>query len=159
MLKLCGTSHSSAILGSNSPQSKNGKDISLWITPFIPRERPNVKHAIASYLRLPQPAPGCRLVLLYHAIQHETDGTEMLTGVVFLRFRAFDVDYSYVPVVRALISTVVVFLWFRAQLSTTVVFLWFRALMLTTVMFLWFRALISTALMFISCGLEHSCRL
>ena len=50
-----GISRSSAIHGSDSPQSNNRKDHSLWVTPFIPRERPNVKHAIASYLRLPQP--------------------------------------------------------------------------------------------------------
>ena len=30
---------SSAILGSDSPQSNNRKDNSLWVTPFIPRER------------------------------------------------------------------------------------------------------------------------
>ena len=55
MMKLCGILRSSAILGSDSPQSNNRKDHSLWVTPFIPRERPNVKHAIAGYLRLPQP--------------------------------------------------------------------------------------------------------
>ena len=54
-----------AQLGSDSPQSNNRKDHSLWITPFIPRERPNVKHAIAGYLRLPQPTsvPGLMRVL------------------------------------------------------------------------------------------------
>ena len=46
-----GISRSSAILGSDSPQSNNRKDHSLLVTPFIPRERPNVKHAIAGYLR------------------------------------------------------------------------------------------------------------
>ena len=51
MLKLRGISRSSAILGSDS----NRKDNSLWVTPFIPCERPNVKHAISGYLRLPQP--------------------------------------------------------------------------------------------------------
>ena len=55
MLKLCGILRTSAILGSDSPQSNNKKDNSLWVTPFIPRERHNVKHAIAGYLRLPQP--------------------------------------------------------------------------------------------------------
>ena len=35
----------------------NRKDNSLWVTPFIPRGRPNVKHAIAGYLRLPRPTP------------------------------------------------------------------------------------------------------
>ena len=55
MLKLCGILRSSVILGSDSPQSNNRKDHSLWVTPFIPRERPNVKHAIAGYLRLPRP--------------------------------------------------------------------------------------------------------
>ena len=39
---------------SDSPQSKNRKDNSLWVTSFIP---PNVKHAIAGYLKLPQPTP------------------------------------------------------------------------------------------------------
>ena len=57
MLKLRGILRSSAILGSHSPQSSNRKNNSLWVTPFIPRERPNVKH---SYLRLPQP-----MVLLF----------------------------------------------------------------------------------------------
>ena len=49
MLKLRGISRSSAILGSDSPQSNNRKDNSLCVTPFIPRERPNVKHAISGY--------------------------------------------------------------------------------------------------------------
>ena len=57
MLKLRSILRSSAILGSHSPQSNNRKDNSLWVTPFIQRERPNVKHAIAGYLRLPQPTP------------------------------------------------------------------------------------------------------
>ena len=57
MLKLRGISRSSAILGSDSPQSSNRKDNPLSVTPFEPRERPNVKHAIASYLRLPRPTP------------------------------------------------------------------------------------------------------
>ena len=57
MLKHSGISHSYAILGSDSPRGNNKKDNSLWVTPFIPHERPNVKHAIAGYLRLPQPTP------------------------------------------------------------------------------------------------------
>ena len=61
MLKLCGNSRSSAILGSDSPQSSNRKDNSLWATPFILRER-RVKHAIAGYLRLPQPTPAPALM-------------------------------------------------------------------------------------------------
>ena len=52
MLKHRGISRSSAILGSDSPQSNNRKDNSLWVTPFIPRERPNVKHAVALPLLL-----------------------------------------------------------------------------------------------------------
>ena len=44
-----GISNSSAILGSDSPQNNNRKDNSLWLTPFIPRERPNVKHVIVGY--------------------------------------------------------------------------------------------------------------
>ena len=57
MLKPHGILLSSAILGSDSPQSNNRRDNSLRVTPFIPRERPNVKHAIVGYLRLPQPTP------------------------------------------------------------------------------------------------------
>ena len=62
MLKLCGISRSSAILGSDSPHKDNRKNNSLWVTPFIPRGRPNVKHAIAGYLRLPQPTPAPALM-------------------------------------------------------------------------------------------------
>ena len=51
MLKHRGISRSSAILGSDSPQSNNRKDNSFWVTPFIPREKSNVKHAIAGYLK------------------------------------------------------------------------------------------------------------
>ena len=60
------TSRSSAILGSDSPQSNNRKDHSLWVTPFIPRERPNVKHAIAGYLRLPRPTSAPALMRVLH---------------------------------------------------------------------------------------------
>ena len=42
-------SRSSAILGWDSPRSNNRKDNSFWVTPFIPRERTNVKHAIAGF--------------------------------------------------------------------------------------------------------------
>ena len=66
MMKLFGISRSSAILGSDSPQSNNRKDHSLWVTPFIPRERPNVKHAIAGYLRLPQPTSAPALMRVLH---------------------------------------------------------------------------------------------
>ena len=66
MLKLCGISRSSAILGSDNPQSNNRKDHSLWVTPFILCERPNVKHAIAGYLRLPQPTPAPALMRELH---------------------------------------------------------------------------------------------
>ena len=53
-------------LGSDSPRSNNRKDNSLWVTPFIPRVRPNVKHAIAVYLRLPQPTPAPALMRELH---------------------------------------------------------------------------------------------
>ena len=66
MLKLRGFSRSSAILGSDSPQSNNKKDNSLWVTPFIPRGRPNVKHAIVGYLGLPQPTPAPALMRESH---------------------------------------------------------------------------------------------
>ena len=52
MMKHRGISRSSDILVSDSPQSNKKKDNNLCETPFIPRERPNVKHAIAGYLRL-----------------------------------------------------------------------------------------------------------
>ena len=66
MLKLCGISRSPAILGSDSPQSNNRTDHSLWVTPFIPRERPNVKHAIAGYSRLPRPTSTPALMRVLH---------------------------------------------------------------------------------------------
>ena len=66
MMKLCGISRSSAILGSDSPHSNKRKDHSLWVTPFIPRERPNVKHAIAGYLRLPRPTSAPALMRVLH---------------------------------------------------------------------------------------------
>ena len=66
LLKNRGISRSSAILGSDSPQSNNSKDNFLWVTPFIPRERPNVKHAIAGYSRLPQPTSAPELMRVLH---------------------------------------------------------------------------------------------
>ena len=66
MMKLCGISRSSAILGSDSPKCNNRKDHSLWVTPFISRERPNVKHAIAGYLRLPRPTSAPALMRVLH---------------------------------------------------------------------------------------------
>ena len=36
------------------------------ITTFIPRERPNVKHAIAGYLRLPRPTSASALMRVLH---------------------------------------------------------------------------------------------
>ena len=59
-------SRRSAIPGLDSPQSNNRKGNSLWVTIFIPRERPNVKHAIAGYLRLPQPTPAPALMRELH---------------------------------------------------------------------------------------------
>ena len=66
MLKLCGISRSSAILWSDSPQSNNRKDDPLWVPPFIPRERPNVKHAIPGYLGLPRPKSAPALMWVLH---------------------------------------------------------------------------------------------
>ena len=66
MLKLCGILRSSAILGSDSPRSNNRKDHSLWVTPFIPRERLNVRRAIAGYLRLPRPTSAQALMRVLH---------------------------------------------------------------------------------------------
>ena len=66
MLKLHGILRSCAILGWNSPRSNNKKDNSLWVTPFVSRERPNVKHAIAGYLKLPQPTPALALMRELH---------------------------------------------------------------------------------------------
>ena len=74
MMKLCGISRSSAILGSDSPQSNNRKDHSLWVTPFIPRGRPNVKHAIAGYLRLPRHWCGC---CIGSAVERRNQGTPL----------------------------------------------------------------------------------
>ena len=66
MLKLCGILRSSAILESDSPQNNNRKDNSLWVATFIPRERPNVKHAIAGFLRLPKPTSAPALMRVLH---------------------------------------------------------------------------------------------
>ena len=66
MMKLFGISRSSAIFGSDSPQSNNRKDHFLSVTPFIPRERPKVKHAIAGYLRLPWPTSAPALMRVLH---------------------------------------------------------------------------------------------
>ena len=54
-----------AQLGPDSPKSNNRKDNSLRVTPFIPRERPNVKHSIAGYL-IPQPTPAPALMREMH---------------------------------------------------------------------------------------------
>ena len=80
MMKLCGISRSSAILGSDSPQSNNRKDHSLWVTPFIPRERPNVKHAIAGYLRLPRPTSAPALMRVLHWLRCWAEEPGYATG-------------------------------------------------------------------------------
>ena len=88
MLKHCIISRSSTILGSDSPQKNNRKDNSFWITPFIPRERPNVKHAIAGYLRLPQPTSAPALMQELHWLRctlmatlcNDNRGRRMHTG-------------------------------------------------------------------------------
>ena len=54
------------ILGLDSPQSNNRKDNSVWETPFTTCERPNVKHAIAGYSRLPRPTPAPALMQAQH---------------------------------------------------------------------------------------------
>ena len=59
MLKLRGISRNSAILGSDSPQSNNRRDNSLWRKPFIPCKRPDVKHAITRYCRLFKATTAC----------------------------------------------------------------------------------------------------
>ena len=74
MLKLRGILRSSAILGSDSPQSNNRMENSLWVTPVIPRERPNVKHAIAGYLRLPRPTPAPVLMRVLHWLHWRNQG-------------------------------------------------------------------------------------
>ena len=58
MLKLRGISLSSGLI---VPRVTIGRE-----TPFIPRERPNVKHFIAAYLRLPQPTPAPALMQEMH---------------------------------------------------------------------------------------------
>ena len=50
----------------DSPQSNNRKDNSLWVTQLIPCERPNVKHAIVGYLRLPRPTSAPALMRVQH---------------------------------------------------------------------------------------------
>ena len=79
-LRLRCISRSSAILGSDNPQSNNMKDNSLWVTPFIPRERPNVKHAIAGYLRLPWPTPAPALMRVLHWLRCWAEEPGYATG-------------------------------------------------------------------------------
>ena len=68
MLKLRGISRSSDILGSDSPQNNNRN----WrVSPFIPRESPNVKQSIAGYLRLPRPTPAPVLLHWHHSWAEE----------------------------------------------------------------------------------------
>ena len=83
MLKLRGISRSSPILGSDSPQSNNRKDNSLWVTPFIPREKPNVKHAIAGYLRLPRPTPAPALMRVLHWLRCWAEEPGCATGKIY----------------------------------------------------------------------------
>ena len=66
--------------GSNSPQSNNRKDNSLWVTPFIPQERPNVKHTIAGFLRLPQPTSAPALMWVLHWLRCWAEETGYATG-------------------------------------------------------------------------------
>ena len=47
-------------------EAVSGRSGPHWVTPFIPRERPNVKHAIAGYLRLPQTTPAPALMRELH---------------------------------------------------------------------------------------------
>ena len=49
------------ILGSDSPQSYNRKGNSIH-----PPERPNLKHSIAGYIRLPRPTPAPALMRVLH---------------------------------------------------------------------------------------------
>ena len=79
-LKHHGISRSSAILGSDSPQSNNRKDNSFWVTPFIPRERPNGKHAIAGYLRLPRPTSAPALMRVLHWLLCRAEEPGYVTG-------------------------------------------------------------------------------
>ena len=69
---------------------RNRKDHSLWVTPFIPRERPNVKHAIDGYLRLPRPtsAPALMRVLhwLIRSIKQNWMKSGWMTSDMFLTF-------------------------------------------------------------------------
>ena len=64
----------------DSLQSNNRKDNSLWVTPFIPRERPNVKHAIAGYLRLPQPTSAPALMRVLHWLRCWAEKPGYTTG-------------------------------------------------------------------------------
>ena len=80
MLKHRGISHSFAILGSDSPQGQNRKDNSFWVTPLIPRERPNVKHFIVGYLRLTRPTSAPALMRVLHWLRCWAEEPEYATG-------------------------------------------------------------------------------
>ena len=79
MLKRC-ISRSSVILESDSPQSNNRKAKSLRVTTFIPRKRPNVKHAIAGRLRLPRPTPAPALMRVLHWLRCWVEEPGYTTG-------------------------------------------------------------------------------
>ena len=80
MLNLCGISRSSVILGSESPQSNNRKDHFLWVAPFIPLERPNIKHVIAGYLRIPRPTSAPALMWVQHWLRCWAEEPGYATG-------------------------------------------------------------------------------
>ena len=76
-LKLSGISCSSAILGSDSPQSNNRKGNSI----HSPWEKPNViKHAIDSYLRLPRPTPAPAMMRVLHRLRCWAEEPRYATG-------------------------------------------------------------------------------
>ena len=57
--------------GSTPRHAQTAEDLGFAVqfnaeTPFIPREKPNVKHAIGGYLRLPQPTPAPALMRELH---------------------------------------------------------------------------------------------
>ena len=98
ILKHRGILRSSAILGSDSPQSNSRSRV----TPFILRERPNViKYAIAGYLRLPRTTPAPALMRVLRWQQPRNQGTPLaIRPNIMARYEEAAADLLYMAPFR-----------------------------------------------------------
>ena len=75
MLKLRGILHSTLSSGVVVPRVTIGR-----VTPFIPCEKPNVKHSIAGYLGLPRPTSAPALMQVLHWFCYWVEESGYATG-------------------------------------------------------------------------------